>query len=504
MITMEDWVTIKNLKAKNPSMSFRQIAKFLQVSHHTVKKALSEESPPEYKRPEKINADIEPFKEVIFEMANVKRFKGSRILEEIKSKGFKGGQTSFYFYLKKIKHEQKQKHFTPYETAPGEQAQFDWSPYTVLIDGQLTRIYLYSYINSFSRFQVLEVSLSQTQAAVFEALENSIRESSGVCSRVQTDNAKAFIDNASVNNFRWNKRYIHFCGHYGFSPSRSLPAHPWSKGKVEKPFSYIENHFIAGAEFESFEDLQNKLKAFQKKLNQRLHSVIKAPPEEMFKNEIMSFLSIPEQRYIGTKEEVRKVTFDCLISFGGSRYSVPWMFAGKQVWIRVSKGYMLEVYSQSNKLVATHKLSLKKSAIVIQQEHYKGNNSELGNFERLKINFLEIFPGNELFVEKLRASKRISSRYQLSQILQLSKLYKEEDFIDAINKSLQYNVFNSSFIAGYLEKNHKQKFDLNRSGIDLIQTQTINVKTINVKTINVKRDMNEYRLFNDPLNNGLN
>ena len=501
---MEDWVTIKNLKAKNPSMSFRQIAKFLQVSHHTVKKALSEESPPEYKRPEKINADIEPFKEVIFEMANVKRFKGSRILEEIKSKGFKGGQTSFYFYLKKIKHEQKQKHFTPYETAPGEQAQFDWSPYTVLIDGQLTRIYLYSYINSFSRFQVLEVSLSQTQAAVFEALENSIRESSGVCSRVQTDNAKAFIDNASVNNFRWNKRYIHFCGHYGFSPSRSLPAHPWSKGKVEKPFSYIENHFIAGAEFESFEDLQNKLKAFQKKLNQRLHSVIKAPPEEMFKNEIMSFLSIPEQRYIGTKEEVRKVTFDCLISFGGSRYSVPWMFAGKQVWIRVSKGYMLEVYSQSNKLVATHKLSLKKSAIVIQQEHYKGNNSELGNFERLKINFLEIFPGNELFVEKLRASKRISSRYQLSQILQLSKLYKEEDFIDAINKSLQYNVFNSSFIAGYLEKNHKQKFDLNRSGIDLIQTQTINVKTINVKTINVKRDMNEYRLFNDPLNNGLN
>lgn len=496
---MEDWVTIKNLKAKNPSMSFRQIAKFLKVSHHTVKKALNEESPPEYKRPDKLNPDIEPFKEVIFEMANVKKFKGSRILEEIKSKGFKGGQTSFYFYLKKIKLEQKQKYFTPYETAPGEQAQFDWSPYTVLIGKELSKVNVFSYIHGFSRYQILEVSLSQTQPAVFEALENSIRDSGGVCSRIQTDNAKAFIDNASVNNFRWNQRYLHFCGHYGFSPSRSLPSHPWSKGKVEKPFSYIENHFIAGAEFESFEDLQIKLKAFQKKLNQRPHSVIKALPEEMFENEKMSLLPLPEQRYIGTKEEVRKVTFDCLISFGGSRYSVPWMFAGKQVWIRVSKGYMLEVYSQSNKLIASHKLSLKKPAVVIHQEHYRGNNSELGNFERLKINFLEIFPGNELFIEKLRASKRINSRYQLFQILQLSKLYNEEDFIDAINKSLQYNVFNSSFIAGYLEKNHKQKFDLNRSGSAFTQAQSINVKTINVK-----RDMNEYRLFNDSLSNGLN
>ena len=496
---MEDWVTIKNLKAKNPSMSFRQIAKFLKVSHHTVKKALNEESPPEYKRPDKLNPDIEPFKEVIFEMANVKKFKGSRILEEIKSKGFKGGQTSFYFYLKKIKLEQKQKYFTPYETAPGEQAQFDWSPYTVLIGKELSKVNVFSYIHGFSRYQILEVSLSQTQPAVFEALENSIRDSGGVCSRIQTDNAKAFIDNASVNNFRWNQRYLHFCGHYGFSPSRSLPSHPWSKGKVEKPFSYIENHFIAGAEFESFEDLQIKLKAFQKKLNQRPHSVIKALPEEMFENEKMSLLPLPEQRYIGTKEEVRKVTFDCLISFGGSRYSVPWMFAGKQVWIRVSKGYMLEVYSQSNKLIASHKLSLKKPAVVIHQKHYRGNNSELGNFERLKINFLEIFPGNELFIEKLRASKRINSRYQLFQILQLSKLYNEEDFIDAINKSLQYNVFNSSFIAGYLEKNHKQKFDLNRSGSAFTQAQSINVKTINVK-----RDMNEYRLFNDSLSNGLN
>ncbi|MDF0682404.1 MAG: IS21 family transposase [Candidatus Nitrosocosmicus sp.] len=473
-------------------MSNRQIGKLLSVSHHTVKEALDSQSPPKYERAEKVNPHIEPFKEVIFQMANIKKFKGSRILEELKSKGYKGGKTSFYFHLKKIKLEQKQKYYTPYETAPGEQAQFDWSLYTVLIGTELTKIYLYSYINSFSRFQILEVSLSQTQAAVFEALENSIMHCGGVCSRVQTDNAKAFVNNASVNNLQWNERYVHFCGHYGFSPSRSLPAHPWSKGKVEKPFDYVETHFIAGAEFESFEDLQNKLKTFQKRLNGRLHSVTKSLPEELFEKEKFSLLQLPEHRYIGIKEEVRKVTSDCLISYSGSRYSVPWMFAGKQVWIRVSKGYLLEVYSQSNKLITTHRLSLKKSAIVIQQDHYRGNNSDRGNFERLKINFLEVFPGSELFIEKLRAAKRINSRYQLFQILEISKLYRSEDFLEAINKSLHYNVFNSSFIAGYLEKNHKQKFDLK----PLVDN---NLFTI-TEMINVKRDMKEYNLFNDELN----
>jgi|WetSurMetagenome_2_1015567.scaffolds.fasta_scaffold122617_1 transposase len=486
---MEDWVTIKNLKSKNPGMSLREIARFLHLSHNTVKKALEGESPPQYERPEKININIEPFKEVIFELANEKKYKGSRILEEIKSKGYKGGQTSFYFYLRKIRIEKKQKFFTPYQTAPAEQSQFDWSPYTVLIGNTLTRIYIFSYINSFSRYKILEVSLSQTQSAIFEALENSLLGCGGVPQRIQTDNAKAFVKNASRNNFQWNQRYLHFCGHYGFEPSRSLPYHPWSKGKVEKPFSYIEDHFIAGNSFDCFGDLQNKLKIFQNKINNTVHSTIKAIPEEMFIKEKPSLMPLPERRYIGVQEEVRKVTFDCLISYGGSRYSVPWMFAGKEVWVRISKGYMLEVYSQNNKLIATHKLSLEKKSVVIEKEHYRCNNYRTGNFERLKKSFLSVFPEKELFIEKLKAAKRINARYQLFQILEIMKMYSEEDFLDAIEKSLQYNVFNSSFISGYLEKNFKQKFVLQES----IYRHHLQDNRI----INVKRDMKEYRLFEE-------
>jgi transposase len=480
---MEDWVTIKNLKAKNPSLSFREIGKLLGISHNTVKSTLARDSPPEYRRKEKISKKLAPFEEVIFDMLNVKKYRGSRIFEEIKSKGYSGGKTTFYEYYAKIKQEPP-KFFTPYETSPGEQSQFDWSPYTVTIGGQLTKIIIFSYINSFSRYQVLEGSLSENQGSVFEALERSLIESGGVPSRIQTDNARVFVKNPSRNNFQWNERYLHFCGHYGFQPSRSLPSHPWSKGKVEKPFQYIEDHFIAGSSFDSFEDFLDRLKDFQKKLNNRVHSKTKTPPLELFEKERSSLIKLPKERYVGIKEEIRKASFDCLISFNGSRYSVPWHFAGKHVWIRISKGYFLEVYSQANKLVARHKLSLKKGSVIIEQDHYRGNNSRTGNFERLKQLFLESFPGEDMFIEKLKAQKRINANYQLYQIIELSKLYQKEDFLDAIAKALLYNVFHASFIAGYLEKNFKQTFRIS----------TLEITERYEGYNNIKRKLTDYQL----------
>ena len=465
MIAMEDWVTIKTLKAKNPTMSLREISRLVQISPHTVKSALENKEPPSYQRASLTTGKLEPFKEVVFEMLNVKKFKGSRILEELRSKGYTSGKTVFYELLNSMRIEAKS-HCIPYETAPGVQSQFDWSPYTVLIGGELTKVIAFSYINAFSRFQVYNGSLSENQGAVFEAMENSFAESKGVPQRVQTDNAKVFVTNASRSNFHWNERYLQFCGHYGFEPSRSLPGHPWSKGKVEKPFEYLENHFIAGNSFESFEDFINKLKAFQDKVNARLHATIKTTPAELIEKDREAFSALPSTRYVGIKEEIRKVTQDCLLSFNGSRYSVPWMFAGKYVWLRVSKGFFLEIYSQANVCVASHRLSMKKGAVIIEQSHYRTNPYTETSFDRLCVSFLESFPGYELFLEKLHAQKRLNPRRHLFQILEIAKMYLPSDFCKALDLSLEYNVFTSAFIKGVLEKNCKQTTEVSRVNLD--------------------------------------
>ena len=86
---MEDWITIRNLKKRNPRMGTRKIAKKLGLSRNTVRNALKSENPPEYKRDTYKNPELEPFHDFIIEKYFVKKLKGSRVLNELRSKGCK-------------------------------------------------------------------------------------------------------------------------------------------------------------------------------------------------------------------------------------------------------------------------------------------------------------------------------------------------------------------------------------------------------------------------------
>jgi transposase len=453
---MEDWITIKNLKQKDPSLGTREIAKLLKVSRNTVKKALRESVPPKYSRPEIINDSLVPYEDFIKKRLHTDRIIGSRILDEIIQKGYNGSKSSYYRFLNKIK-EKQTKTFMPYETAPGEQVQFDWSPYSVVIGGCITKVIVFSCILGFSRYRIYEASLSEKQSSVFEALENSFHQMGGMAERIQTDNATCFIDQLGYKNHRWNRRYIAFCAHYRIKPTRSLPGHPWSKGKVENPFDYLEDHFIIDNKFSSFDHFCNELKSFQNKVNDRVHATTNYPPSELFLEEQNMLSPLPESRYVGVYEENRKVTSDCLISFDGSRYSVPYIFAGKEVWVKVSKGFYLQVYSNQNQIIATHKLSLEKKKIIIQQEHYKNHRSLNANQQRLEEMFLEIFPEDSWFLEKLKIQKKINPRYHLMQIMEIAKYFPAESLRQAFLYADRLNSFSYIFIRGYLEQNYKLK-----------------------------------------------
>ena len=88
MISMEDRIRIRNLKKRNPKMGTRTIAKNLDLSN-TVKNALRLEDPPEYKRKTYTNPELKLFQEYITEQYFVKKLKGNRVLNDLRSKGCK-------------------------------------------------------------------------------------------------------------------------------------------------------------------------------------------------------------------------------------------------------------------------------------------------------------------------------------------------------------------------------------------------------------------------------
>jgi hypothetical protein len=371
--------------------------------------------------------------------------------------------------------------------------QFDWAHYTVPIDNNLVKIYIHQTILGYSRLKVYTVTLSMTQSDVFTALEESFVFFGGVCERIQVDNAKVFVDDASVNNFKWNQRFLHFCGFYGIKPTRSLPAHPWSKGKVEKPFDYLENHFIAGNEFKSFMELQNRLKIFQDETNNLLHGTTNEITQIRFDKKEKEFLKpLPFnpvtgeiKRYIGFKEEFRKVTGDCLISYKNNKYSVPHYFATKEVWIKVMYGNTLQIYSSKNKLIASHTLSLSKKEIIINKEHFEGyrkdNTTISVSISRLVKKFSN-YANIHNFISNVKVQKRINPADHLLKIANIFEYYDESDCILAMEECFALNLFNANIIKGFITKNTTPK------------EETINLLNIELPKGDVKRDLGEYKI----------
>lgn len=484
MIQMDLWTTIRYLKAHNKSI--RWIAKELGVSRNTVRKVLREEKVPKYTRQGSVNPALLPYTEDVKRMCLRDQFIGTRILDEIRKKGYSGSRTTFFRYLRKLKQTNDLSKISErFETEPARQAQFDWSSYTVMLGEKLTRVTVFRLILGYSRLQRLYTSLDETQCSIFEAIEEGFWKMGGVPKELLVDNAKAMVQNPNPNNFRWNPKFLEFCGYYRIKPMACKVRTPKTKGKVENPFYYLEQHFIKGNEWKNFDDFNLKLLEFEEKVNHKVHGTTQEKPIERYGEERKTLTPLPEHKFIGILEMFRKVSWDCLISYGNSRYSVPSQFAGKSVWVRPSQGIKLKVFSQKGTLIAEHNLSQKKKEIVIDPRHYEGLRKRIPDtLEYLKKIFLEKFPGEKLFLEKLLSQQKLNGSRHLRAIISLSNYYSLEMMQRAFSYAKEYNTFSHNFIRGILEIDGEMDME------EVSSPRTLDA----FPKVNIKRDLRDYRI----------
>jgi hypothetical protein len=268
-----------------------------------------------------------------------------------------------------------------------------------------------------------------------------------------------------------------------------LPKRPWSKGKVENPFNYLENHFITNMRFESFEDFHKKLKEFQEGVNKRIHSKLGKSPYKAYLKERESLLELPKDRHMERKGEYRKVTKDCLISYNGNKYSVPHIYAGDEVWVKVYKGVYLRVYSKVNKLIAEHKLERGNGEVIIEESHYKGynGNSSKESFKLSSSKLEKRFRDYERlkdFLLCLKSQKNLNVGYHLSRIVEIFEYYSEEDCVNCMEECLKFKKVNFRLVKGYLSSKAKVELEIDR----------LLLNGVNIPKGEVKRSISEYQL----------
>ncbi len=490
MISLEAWTTIRHLHAQGKSI--RCICRELHLSRKTVRRALRSPEPPHYQRKPTENAQLAPFLPLIQQLTTEEHLIGSRILNEIRARGYAGSPAAFYRAWARLRPAQPDPRVTErFETAPGEQCQFDWSPYTVLIGGAWTRVIVYNTVLGYSRRQFNWPSRDETAASIYEALEEAFWHFGGAPKRALVDNPRAFVLNAHPAHFQWNPQFLELCGYYRIEPWACAVRRARTKGKVERPFYFTEQHFIKGNSWTAFDAFSRDLLRFTAEvLDVREHHTTHQPPRERFAEEVAYLTPLPPTRYIGIHALTRKVSWDCLIPYEGARYSVRWVYAGKRVWVRVSQGVRLEVLSPLGEVIARHALSERKGATVIDPAHYEGLRKDTPRTRVVLVEaFQRRFPDQQAFLDGLVAQQKLEPVRHLRGILDLAQHYAPEAMRAAFRTAATYNTYSLSFVRGVLEHDAQP----------VTTPATLGATRVPVPRLAVKRDLRVYQTLLTPL-----
>lgn len=178
MYHLQQWAAVQELHRKG--ISIRGIARQLEMSRNTVRKLLKAKEEPHYRR-SCYSSRLDPYKDQIREWrCRPYEFNGTRIFRELKARGYDGSIGPVYRYLRRIDEDTNglisSKATVRVETPPGDQAQFDWSPYQMEIGGRIQKVYCFSMILACSRKKAILFSLKDDADAIYEAIQELLPE----------------------------------------------------------------------------------------------------------------------------------------------------------------------------------------------------------------------------------------------------------------------------------------------------------------------------------------
>lgn len=122
----------------------------------------------------------------------------------------------------------------------------------------------------------------------------------------------------------YNRSLLALAHHYRFQPRACRPYRAKTKGKVERPFSYIRQDFFLGRRFRNLEDLNGQLIDWLDSVaNIRLHGTTQKIVAQAFAAEQSELQRLPEHRFDAVLKLERRVSHDGFVAIGGNYYSVP-------------------------------------------------------------------------------------------------------------------------------------------------------------------------------------
>jgi len=454
-------ITIKTLFEKGASK--KKIAEMLGCSRKTVRRALRRVERGEELKRKSVGSIIDPYEEVVRVKVS-QGLTGVRIYQDLQRETeYRGSYGTVKRRVRKIKKETKPVYMHNI-SLPGEEAQVDFGYAGKLRDpqGKLRKAWVFCYGLSFSKLDYYEVVFSQEVETFLRSHVHAFRYFGGVPRVIKIDNLKSAVLEAHFYEPGYQRDYLLFARHYGFSPSPSRVRTPTDNAQAESRIKYVKSNFFRGREFQDIDECNRQLREWMEGVShQRRHGTTKRHPREIFEQEERAKLqALPGEDYEMSLWVRRTVGSNCHVVFENNFYSVPSAFCGKEVTLKVTEG-LLKVYEAINplsqhegRLLCTHPRLKGEGKFQTNSSHYPSWKLVSGTEyqETYRHKMAEIGPEAErYFGEIVKRQTGYWSRV-IHGILSLARRYGPEAVNLACKRALFYEAYGYRVIKNILEK----------------------------------------------------
>ncbi len=425
--------------------SMRQIARDLGLARNTVRRVLAEvaarrdgTTAAAGRRPSRLDAYEPLIRELLGRYPDLT---ATRLLEELRQRGFVGGYTIVRQRLNELRPHPTPAPVVRFETAPGAQAQMDYAVFDLdfTVEGR-RRVSLFSYVLGYSRRQYLRFVEAQDFATTLREHVRAFEHLGGVAAACLYDNFKVVVSGYDGDVPLYNARFLAFATHYGFRPVACRPRRPQTKGKVERPFRYVQTSLLNGRTFQTLAHLNEVASWWLAHVaDERVHRHTQKTPRQLHQEELPHLIGLPAQPYEVAPVCYRTVNAEGCISYRQNAYSVPWRHIGQVLPVRVTEAEVI-IYGPHVEEIARHRL-LPRTASGQRSEHkeHRPRDDTRQRQAQLQERFAELGVAAAHFLERLLQGQR-TGKDQAQRVLALLGSYARADVVAALERAVRYGA----------------------------------------------------------------
>jgi hypothetical protein len=394
---------------------------------------------PEIQRAEK----AEPYREQILELLNSCKGNLVRVHEELTASGAVLSYPALTAFCRRQGIGQLP--IVPagqYHFEPGVEMQHDTSPHAVEVGGRKYKAQTVSGVLCYSRMLFFQINPTFQRFDCKVFLTDALRYMGGAVERVMIDNTHVVVLRGTGREMIPVPEMEAFGERFGFRFVAHQIGDANRSARVERPFSFIENNFLAGRTFASWEDLNNQARQWCDRVNSTYKKHIRAVPRELFAIERMHLKPLPAWIPEVYRLHPRRVDVEGYVAVNTNRYSVPVSWIGRRVEARETKD-KIEIQLDARNIVAHARVvePMQQRITLAAHRPPRGQGVKRSDPHPEEKAIVEAAPETAAYVAALKQKGRKVVALALRQLLRLLREYPREPFLAAVREAAQYGLY---------------------------------------------------------------